>query len=363
MIHIASGDLWAGAESQIYHVIRQLTCFPDLLIKVVLLNEGELAQRLRALNVELTIFDETLYSTLRILFKLVSLLHNEPIDVIHTHRIKENLIGAIAGFLCRTPSVRTVHGGNEHPPGTVFSRAYVASALDSCVAKNLQTRVIAVSKHLCGQLNQQFGTSKTIFIPNGIDTEFVRSSLSANRLLPTSTTNIALIGRLVPVKRADLYLLIASELRRRHPHRFRFYILGDGPLRGELEKNAQQLGLQESCSFLGFVSDPLPLLSQFDAIVLTSDHEGLPMVILEALALGVPVVAHAVGGIPEVVNSAQQGAVIHSQDVSDFADAIERHAKPKGAIGASLLDSQFDIRNTAQQYAALYRSIARRTDG
>lgn len=357
VLHIASGDLWAGAEAQILQQTTRLATLPELTVQVALLNEGELARRLRANGIRVHIFDEAALSILQILASLSRLVRREAVDLIHTHRAKENFIGGVLSFLHGKRSLRTVHGAQEHPPRSIFNRRYLGAALDGFAGRYLQQAIVAVSAVLAQILRQEFGDLRVVYIPNGIDVHAVRNAARGNEVAEQSVLRVGIVGRLVAVKRIDVFLLAAKELASRHPGKFRFLIVGDGPVRAELEKCAEEWGLASDCEFLGFRTDSLQLIAGLHALVVTSDHEGQPMVVLEALAAGVPVVAHCVGGLTELIGSDRQGILVERQDARLFADAIEKVTSAASAVSGSRLEERFDISHTVQQYHSLYRKL------
>jgi L-malate glycosyltransferase len=364
IVHIASGDLWAGAEVQIFQLVRQLTRNQGVNVEVVLLNDGELARRLRAIGVAVFVLDESRLGAAAIFLKLVGLLRRVKPQVVHTHRTKENILGAFAAWLAGVPAcVRTVHGRTEHDAQrSPMGRA--VQSLDAWVARRLQQRVIAVSDELRIFLASRAPAAQYEKIENGIDEDFVRSEA-----LGMQTTfddpvrmRICFIGRLVPVKRVDIFLRMAQRLVQRNPPGgVRFYVIGDGPLTGELTALAQDLGLADACQFLGFRNDCSSLLRQMDLLVLTSDHEGLPMTALESLALGVPVLASAVGGLVDLLDMARRGALVNSRDPADFADAAQRLCDDaqRRERRESLLPSRYTSAASAAAHMNLYQRLIR----
>jgi glycosyltransferase involved in cell wall biosynthesis len=98
-------------------------------------------------------------------------------------------------------------------------------------------------------------------------------------------------------------------------------------------------------------------MAQLKALIITSDHEGLPMVALESLALGVPIVSHAVGGLAEIIESEKHGQLVPSQDVRLFADAIEFATSSSEDSGQSRLPARYGIQETASRYIELYAAL------
>lgn len=371
VLHVASGDLWAGAEVQIYHVLRALHARSDTVVSAVVLNSGELARRLGDAGIAVTVIDERTTSPVQLLRGILREVRVTGAGVVHTHRFKENILGSVAARLSgRAVSVRTVHGRPEHARGKSFRHA-VARSLDA-VTTRLQVGVVGVSRDLCEYLRTELPRSAVFFVPNGIDTAAVaRAAAEPSPYHRQPRWNVALVGRMVPVKRVDLFLQAAALLSKAQPERYRFVVVGDGPLLGEMRALAERLGIASEVDFLGFQSNSLSILKQMDCLVVSSDHEGLPMVVLEALSLGVPVVAHAVGGLPEVLEKVPGQRLVTQHTAEGYATAVAELAatapvatEPGAAATVAprrsrecQLPADFEISHTAAAYAALYRDL------
>ena len=363
-LHLASGDLWAGAEVQVCNLLTRLHGMDGVRAFAVLLNEGELAERLRAAGVPVTVLDETRLSTWRILRGVRHILRRERIGLIHTHRRKENFIGGLAARLYGCPSVQTVHGRNEHAPRPGDLRARLLQGVDWISARFLQRRIVAVSEILGSELAARYPPGRVAVIPNGVDLAPLRgiAADTASRPLNGRPMEIAVVGRLVPVKRVDLVIRIAAELERTHPGVFRFHVYGEGPQRNSLEEMAGRMLPAGVLSFEGFRTDVTRRLAEHDALLITSDHEGLPTNLLEALALGRPVVARAVGEIPLVLGSALQGACVQGENPATFAGRLmaTREAILSGVLDRAALQARaaaYDADATADQYLTLYAKL------
>src|SRR6185437_13306004 len=155
VLHIASGDLWAGAEVQAFTLMSHLARMRDTEVAAVLMNEGTLADKLRSAGIESHVIQEGTVGPLRILAGIWSILSVWRPDVIHTHREKENILGCLANRACRNvPSVRTLHGAQEHSgaAGWAGARRRVVNKLDRWCGRTLQQRVIAVTRDLAVQV-------------------------------------------------------------------------------------------------------------------------------------------------------------------------------------------------------------------
>jgi glycosyltransferase involved in cell wall biosynthesis len=156
-------------------------------------------------------------------------------------------------------------------------------------------------------------------------------------------------------------LLAAAAACAAHPS-LRFVAIGQGPLEGAMHAEHERLGLGERFRFLGYQADPAGLLVGADVFALTSRHEGLPISLLEAMALGVPPVVSAVGGVPEVVTHGIDGLLLPPGDPAAFADAFLRLADNRDertALGraAARRANDFDITRTQRDLEARYRKL------
>lgn len=362
VLHLASGDLWAGAEVQLYHLACYLQKSADTELMVVLMNPGELQQRLVAAGITVKVIDESRSGFLRLLTAFIGICGEFQPDVIHTHRQKENLLGSLAAmFRPGCDCLRTVHGADEHLPrrGQLVKR--LRRMVDRGVGRWLQSRVVCVSRELKQQLSASFSQSKLVVISNGVDIPAVQAQAAGvGPEVPTDRIKVAFIGRMVPVKRIDLFVEIARLADKKFPGVYRFYAIGDGPMLKMAQQRAAEYGLG-NLMFTGFREDSLRWLAAMDRLCIVSDHEGLPMVLLEAMALRVPIVARNVGGIGDALGDGAGGSLVDSGNPAAFLDALERLRG--GADDWQVLveeawrrlNERFSVSVMAEQYKALYR--------
>jgi glycosyltransferase involved in cell wall biosynthesis len=366
VLHIASGDLWAGAEVQLYTLLSRLHEHNDLVVHAALMNEGELARRLRALGIAVTIFDETRLNGLQILKGMRALMQTLRPDVVHTHRIKENILGALANLTAtRAASVRTVHGASEHPPrGLRQLHKQIFAWLNRFTGRYLQDRIIAVSKGLQAPLAKEFGANKVIIIENGIDIGAVQAAIVPVdfRTQAPHACHIGIVGRLQSVKRADIFVAMAALLIQTQPDiDWRFHVIGDGPLYQPLQQQASELGINDRVTFHGHRGDSVACLAGLDALVMCSDHEGMPMTLLEAITVGTPVLAHAVGGMMDALENSERGILVTEHAAPAYASGLlELLAIPKEiprTIGEARVPAHLSSEANAVKVLQLYRNI------
>lgn len=318
-MHIASGDLWAGAEVQLYTLAKELFKHPNIDLIIVLLNDGELAHRLRKESIKTIIIDENRLTTLSILIKTIRLTKEFKPNIIHTHRQKENVIGSIATLFCNCKSVRTVHGAPEHKPSLSKPHKYLFYLLDIWSGRYLQQKIISVSDELLISLKKIFPKDKLCTIENGID----NASFKLSTRHTTKSFKVGIAGRLVPVKRIDIFIEIAQYLREHYPSYItNFHIYGEGSLLNQLSKLSTKIGVDDIVHFEGHCQDIHSEIASLDVLLICSDHEGVPMVLLEAMSLGTPVVAHAVGGIKTVCRNEQYGWLVEDNTVTSMAQTL-----------------------------------------
>jgi L-malate glycosyltransferase len=357
-MHIISGDLWAGAEVQAYTLLKHL--HHEVELCVILMNQGELGEKLSALGIKPIIINETVHSSFGIIRQIFTHIRQFKPDVIHTHRQKENILGSLANLACMPfngkliPSVRTAHGAPEFNPK---GKQKIQVWLDRFVGRYLQKRVIAVSEDLAKQLTAIYPANHIDVIQNGVDIEALKELAQTPaefKLNAPDKTHVGIIGRLEPVKRVDIFLDMAEILINQHSERFwQFHVIGDGKLKTDLELHAANTGITSQVIFHGHRKDIPTCIASLDAIIMCSDHEGTPMTALEALALGTPILAHAVGGLKELMIN--QPHLIYEQKPVCYAMAVNRQLNENSP--SVILDEKYYANRNAKLMIELYRLL------
>lgn len=247
--------------------------------------------------------------------KLLTLVLRERFDVVHSHLFGSNWI---AKPLAALAGVRVLIN-HDHCNDRLRYDNPVAFALDVWTNR-LSSHVCAVSASTYDFLiqNEKLPAERVSLIYNGVDLQqfegLVRNPDPAKPV-------IVGIGRLHPQKNFPLFLEVAARVLKRHP-RATFLIAGSGPEENMLRQRAQELGITTQVNFLGHVSDPRPLYAQASLFLLTSDYEGTPMVILEAMAAGTPIVATALDGISEVLRNDAEATLVERGNAEAFAEQV-----------------------------------------
>lgn len=374
--HVASGDLWAGAEVQIAGLLEELRDLSDLEVSAVLLNKGKLSAELIARNIPVVIYDETRLNSLRIFEAFYSHFRKQRPDIVHTHRYKENILAGIAAKLASVPhSVHTVHGLQERMRG--WERAKMSSYFwtNALVARWTGQCIIGVSEEIASVMTQQLPKNPVVCVHNGIDLKKVRPTISSGAKrqelgIPEDAIVIGTVCRLVPVKGIEnLLRAIGALCEAPGELPVRLLVVGDGPLRSELETLARELAIDRKTLFLGERNDVYDLMNLFDIYALPSLHEGIPMALLEAMALERPVVASSVGGIPEVLTDMEEGKLVSAQDVDALRKALRELALSRplrermGKAGRERVARCYESKKTASEVRELYGYLVKQSTG
>jgi glycosyltransferase involved in cell wall biosynthesis/protein-tyrosine-phosphatase len=368
--HVMSADLWAGAEVQVATVAAHLVA-QRVELSAVLFNEGRLAERLRSIGVEVDVLDERRHTSVALLVRLARSLRQRRVDVVHTHRNKDCVIGALAAKLAQVPHVvRTIHGMPEPMSGWDRAKYALYEVLDRTVLWCVVDRIITVSHNMAAALTASgHRPNSLITIHNGLELERVKvcntaASVRRGLGIDEQALLIGTAGRLCAVKAQDLLLRAAPAILRERPDA-RFLIAGDGPLGETLRALAVHLGVAEACIFPGAVGNVHDAIAAMDVFVLPSLHEGVPMALLEAMALERPVVATAVGGVPEVVTNGLDGLLIEAGDDRALANACltlardHRLGAALGAMARRTVETKFTAEANGGAVLDTYRSLAR----
>ncbi len=311
----------------------------------------------------------------RSIARIVRLIRRERIDIIHCNRTLDLALAGAAARICGVPVINTLHWlgrTTDHPedgdPSSLRRRAEMQ--MPALLNRLFADRIIAVS----GAVRESFAglpgfpTDRvTVTYPGqdvsppespGETRKRVRAALGIGHDQPV----ILNVGRLHPVKGQAHLVPMMLRVRARVPDAL-LLIAGDGELRDTLQHRIAAEGLADAVRMLGARDDVDALLAGSDVLVLASESEAAPLPLFEAMRAAKPVVATAVGGVPEIVASGRSGFVVPRADPSAMADAVITllaapvRAAEMGATGYRLLVERFDIDRAVESLEALYRSV------
>ncbi len=254
--------------------------------------------------------------------KVAKILRKEKVDVIHTHNTQPFIDGTL-GALLSGRKIRIVH--TDHARNFPDKRRYMFA---EWLMSHFAYKVVGVSEHTCQNLikYEKISPSKVRTIPNGIDGSRFEIKIDRQKKREEFGTKdsgpvIGLCVRLAEQKGITYLLQAMPRIIRAFPD-ITLMVVGEGELEASLQHEASELGIENHVMFPGPRLDIPELLKLFDLYVLPSLWEGMPMVLLEALAAGCPVVATDVGGVSRVIEHEKNGLLVPSRNVEALAATV-----------------------------------------
>jgi len=331
------------------------------------LSRAQAIEGIRCIEMPTLVRPIQLLKDVRALIAMTRLIRRERYAIVHTHSSKPGFLGRLAAHLAGTPVViHTIHGFpfNDFMPQLIHN---FFVALERW-ASALSHRLITVS-----ELNRKKAinlgiapASKFQTIYSGIQFDLFDHPVDAAALrqsleIGTDRTVIGFVGRLSPQKDPLSFVEAMPEILRRHPGTL-FLIVGDGELRQATEQRAEQLGVAAAMRILGFREDVPDLLRAMDLFVLSSRWEGLGRSLTEALYCGLPAVATAVEGVPELISDGETGRLVPPQDPEALAQAVidllDDPARARGLAraGQARVRGLFNVQHMVDEIDALYQT-------
>ena len=349
-----------GAESVVLALAEGLRRRGHALVLACLVASGEerhpIAQQARGagLEVELVALPARAYLAER--RALLALLRRFEPDAVHTHGYRADLVAGLAARAARIPQVTTAHGfiGGDRR-NRLYEWLQLRTARHAAAA-------VAVSTPIVERYRRAGVPPERIHL--------IRNAWSGREPLPRAEARRALgldpaeplvgwIGRVSHEKGADVLLAALAKLPAARAHAA---VVGDGPEREALAARARALGLAGRVHWLGLVPEAGRLASAFDVFVLSSRTEGTPIALLEAMAARLPIVASAVGGVPDVV-SKDEAWLVPAEDPAALAAALEAaladvpSARARGEAARRRLEREFAPDAWLARHEALYRAV------
>ncbi|HYF05338.1 MAG TPA: glycosyltransferase [Patescibacteria group bacterium] len=294
-------------------------------------------------------------------FQIYRLIKKLRVDIVHAHSSKAGVLAAWGAKLAGVKSVYTAHGFVFLEPLSKLKKAfYIAAEYLASFARDL-TLTVSEYDLIMGQKFHVLRKSKSKVLHNGIDPAKLTAVLSAAEarrvlfsILGVPDTGEKLVGTV-----ANLYetkgLFFLIQAAKKNSQGIRYIVIGEGELRPQLEAQVEHAGLKNSFHLPGSIPDAYKYLKGFDLLVLPSVKEGFPYFVLEALAVGMPIVATQVGGIPEALEG-HEAYLVAPRDPHVLANAIAKHFE-NPARETFTLPKEFYVSNTMQSLLASYKSI------
>jgi glycosyltransferase involved in cell wall biosynthesis len=366
VVQILASGTSGGAQEHVYSLLARLDR-SRYLVSAISLSPGSAERRIARLGIPVHVLDEP--DDAIAVGAVAALLADLRPEVVHNHMYRAELVGTRA-------ALALAEAGRPRPyiVGTVHS-SRVRSPEDREVLRRLtprMDRLIAVSRAIEHKIAQERPSAVPVsLVYNGVD--LVRynhtdpcCTLREEYELPEAAQIVGVVARLEPEKGHPTLLEAWPSVLRRVPLA-RLLVVGEGSRRSELEARAAALGLDGTVVFTGRRDDVPAVTAALDVAVLPSYREAQGLAILEAMALSRPVVASAVGGIPEMIEDGRTGLLVPPHDAAALADAIVRlltdhpYADMLARGGHDLVHDRFCVELMVQAIEEIYDEGARAT--
>lgn len=293
-------------------------------------------------------------------------LKSQRIDLVHSHGYKPTILSFLPSKALGIPLIVTCHLWTKSG-----LKLKLYHRMEAWIMKFLPL-IIGVSEQICREIvGKGVDRQRVRLIHNGIDLSNYRPYPREETLrfiegLKIGPDDFVLgtVGRLKNQK-AHHYLISAIKVLKDMGVPAKCVIIGEGDLRGPLEQQVQELGLKKNVFLPGYREDVLNVLEHFSIFVLTSLDEGLPMVLLEAMAKGKPIITTPVGAIRNVIRHGENGLLYDVGDVDKLVEGMlslrndSSYAARLGAAARETVERDFSSRNMTAEYLKLYRSMLR----
>lgn len=363
-----------GAQRQLLELVKGLDKKRFRPVVLTFRSGGSMEAEFKAIpRVRLISLERKEKSDFLYVFKVLRLLRRLEVDVVQPFLTPATFYGLIPALLSHTPvkivTERSGIGLRNAPLGyRLYLRAedFLTRYADIVVANSEAGREYLIKRGIAPERVKVIynGLNLTRLNSNRKDVERIRQALG----LPTDGQVVGIMARLFPVKRHDIFLQAAALVNQAIPET-RFAIVGDGPWRDYLEALSQKLGLESKVAFLGEQREVGPYLAAFDVAALTSETEGCSNSVLEAMAVGKPVVATDVGGNRELIDNGETGFLVPFGDPKALSEAIIRLlrdpvlARMIGERAKERTIHRFSLENMVNQYESLYETALKQRWG
>lgn len=363
-----SGKGFYGAESVILSICKNIDkekfncvicCFKDSRI-----DEITLIDETKKINIPGEIIKQSFRFDLSAIFKLKVLLNKYNIDILHCHDYKANFIGLLTSLLRKVRLVTTLHGWRK-----VGGREKFYEFIDSIAIKCFH-QVVAVSQNIKENFPENRLLQKKItVVHNGVaedyfGTKVIDKEYKKNLGISEDMNVIGTVGRLSKEKGQNYLIEAAGEILNVFPNTI-FIIAGDGPFKENLLHTASSVDLEKHIIFTGLLSpyEIKKIYSLIDIFILPSLTEGICLALLEAMAMGIPVIATAVGGNPEVVDNGKAGFLVPPADSTAIAKVVIELLKDKNkygffsTAGKNFVKKEFSCNKMVKEMEEVYKKL------
>jgi glycosyltransferase involved in cell wall biosynthesis len=355
-----------GAEILLFDIVSRCDPVSFSFAVAALTRGGGAAEMISAAGIPVRLLGRRSRWDLPAFLRLRRLVREYRPSIVHTHLFSSRLWGTLAVRLSGVPAaiVHTEHNTSEWKGSRRAAADRVLSLLtDRMVAVSAPVRDSLVS---CCRI----AAGRITVIENGLNFERMPAAVSRPELmrrlkLPPESLLVGIVAALTP-KKGHVYFLEAAARILSRRRDVRFLVLGEGEIRGDLERLAEEKGIGGNVHFLGSRPDAIEIIAAVDVFVLSSIREGLSLALLEAMALARPAVVTSVGGAAGVIESGRTGILVPPRDSPALAEAIDRLLadpdlrRETGERAAAAVRKRFDAGRMIRDYEELYRQLGGR---
>lgn len=296
--------------------------------------------------------------------------HKNNVDVIHCHGYKATILSGLLPFKYgKIPYISTLHGWTSTG---MFTKMWAYECLDAVMAKRAD-RVVAVSHAMRENTRLKYLNISPLVIHNGIPggEEYHISEEDSNLLTGVDKAELRLIsiGRLSKEKGYDRLLKAVFHIKTKWNKNVHLFIVGEGPEKSNLTRLCREYGISDDVSFPGYMKNASKIMKCFDIFVMSSLTEGMPITLLEAMRAGMPIVATAVGGIPEALDGGKCGILVPPGNELDLAKKIvelfKNHSLKKiiSTKAKARFIEEFTVDKMEEKYRKVYMDVIERMNG
>lgn len=356
VLEVIGNAIVGGMETYVARLMERLP--PDKFRVVALCPfESHFTDALRDLQVEVLITampEDPPWSSVHLGCTLVK---THAIDLIHAHLSNAHVLAGLIGRITGKPVLSTIHGRQLNTIDVEVHRATGTHL--SVVCKQTYFHAMGLGIH----------PSQLHCIPNGVDTQRFTpvaqrpAGLRAQWGVPPDSPLVGFVGRFSPEKGPEMFLRVARVMQHLAPD-VHFAMVGDGPLRGDLQRFVQQFNLGERVHMVGLQTDMPAVYAALDLLLSTSLTEAMPFALMEAMACGLPVVAPRVGGVPDLIQHGETGWLITPGADQDAAQRVAAlcassgERERMGRLARQRCVERFSMDASSQAMVALFQRLA-----
>jgi len=369
VLHLIGGGDVGGAKVHVLSLVKELGKHID--VKIVSFRPGVFADDARAMGIDVEVVKSG--NLIHDIKRVISIIKEDGYQIIHAHGAKANMFALIVAHFTKLPTVTTVHSDYRLDYMHSLTKRLTFGTINS-IALRFINYYIGVSNNFKRMLIERKFNPENIFtLYNGMDFNKPLKSYSREEFsekyhldLRDGDIVVGIAARLYPVKGIDTLINAAKLVVEKNPA-VKFIIGGDGENRESLEKQAKSLGITDNVIFLGWLNDPYELMSNVDISVLTSISESFPYSILEGARFKKATISSNVGGIPDLIESGENGYLFNPGDYNTLAQYILELAgddKKRKLMGEKIYEkasTMFSLDNMCATQLSIYKTILEKT--